>query len=164
MPSKHQTRLPLKFRVLGFWKGDSPGFYKEPTTLPTDSQVLAPQGAESACKPYWACPSMPLIPHTILLECKQRFEQQEYQNHVHIMPRRVQRGSKQGPGPQKACSSIEGTDTPYINNSTDVCNATLRIRTELISLQCLGVTQNMPLSQWVDKYIQCCRRDSHKWL
>jgi len=97
---------------------------------------------------------LPLIPLTILLECNQRSEQQEYQNHVHIMPTGVQRGIKSGPGPQKACRSAEGVEPGYAHDSTEVCSANLRTRTELVSLQRLQVTQNMPQSQWMDRHMR----------
>lgn len=45
------------------------------------------------------------------------------------------------------------------SNFTEVCSADLRTRTELVSLQCLGVTENMPQSQWLVRLMRWCLRD-----
>lgn len=78
---------------------------------------------------------------------------------MHITPRGLQRGAKDGPGPQKAWSSAEGVDPLQANNSTELCSANLGTRTELVSLQYLGVTQNMAQSQWMDRHRRWCQRN-----
>lgn len=93
---------------------------------------------------------MPLIPQSTPLECKQRFDQQEYQKHVHIMPRGLQRGTKDGPGPQKAWYSAEGVDPLQASNSTELCSANLGTRTELLSSTWESLRTWLRASGWTD--------------